>query len=164
MLTLQDSISGNGFFARITMSGRTLMRQEDGKWWMYGVCPAAIAASGENIDEAFRNFRDSYKQILIDAAQESKTFEEFEAEIRKFFEEKDADSEDERLWEAALATVRGVGGCEPPAPFSRLPRQLPEKNPSFIKVERIDAEAKDVRLTPSENVQDVYAYSFPKAA
>lgn len=163
MLTLQDSISGNGFFARITMSGRTLMRQEDGKWWMFGVRPAAIAASGENIDEAFRNFRASYKQILIDTAQESKTFEEFEAEVRKFFEEKDADNEDEGLWEAALAAVRR-GCCEPPAPFSRLPRQLPEKNPSFIKVERVDAEAKDVRLTPSENVQDVYAYTFPKAA
>jgi hypothetical protein len=164
MLTLQDSISGNGFLARITMSGRTLMRQEDGRWWMYGVRPAAIAASGENIDEAFRNFRASYKQILMDIAQETQTFEDFDAEVRKFFEENDADNEDERLWEAALSTIRGIGGCEPPAPFSKLPRQSPEKNPSFIKVERVDAEAKDVRLTPSENVQDVYAYTFPKAA
>lgn len=164
MLTLQDSISGNGFLARITMSGRTLMRLEDGEWWMYGVQPAAIAASGENIDEAFRNFRASYKQILMDIAQESRTFKDFETQVIKFFEENDADNEDERSWEEALGTIRGVGGCEPPAPFSKLLRQSPEKNPSFIKVERVDAEAKDVRLTPSENVQDVYAYSFPKAA
>lgn len=165
MLTLQDPISGNGFMARITMSGRTLMRREDdGKWWMYGVQPAAIAASGENIDEAFRNFRASYKQTLMDIAQESKTFEDFETQVRKFFEENDADNEDERLWEAALGTIRGIGGCEPPEPFGKLPRQSSEKNPSFIKVERVDAEAKDVRLTPSGNVQDVYAYSFPKAA
>lgn len=140
------------------------MREENGAWWMYGVRPAAIAASGDNIDEAFRNFRASYKQILIDIAQESNTFEEFEAEVRKFFEEKDADNEDERLWEAALATIRATGGCEPPAPFAKLTRRLPEKNPSFIKVERVDADAKGVRLTPSENVQDVYAYTFPKAA
>ena len=70
MLTLQDSISGNGFLARITMSGRALMRQEDGKWWMYGVRPAAIAASGDNIDEAFRQFRAAYWEILADMAQE----------------------------------------------------------------------------------------------
>jgi hypothetical protein len=154
MLTLQDSISGNGF----------LMRFEDGAWWMYGVRPAAMAASGENIDEAFLNFRASYKQILMDIAQESPSFEEFEAEVKKFFEQKDADNEDAQLWEAALTAIRGVGGCDPPAPFSKLVRQSPEKTPSFIKVERVDAESKDLRLTPSENVQDVYAYSFPKAA
>ncbi len=122
MLTLQDSISGNGFLARITMSGRTLMRKEDdGKWWMYGVRPAAIAASGDNIDEAFRQFRAAYWGVLADMAEESSTFDEFES-------------------------------------------SSPEQSPSFIRVERVDAEAKDTRLTPSENVPDVYAYSLPKAA
>ena len=43
MLTLQDAISGNGFLAGITLSGRALMRKEDdGKWWMYGVRPAGF--------------------------------------------------------------------------------------------------------------------------
>jgi len=164
MLTLQDSISGNGFLARITMSGRTLMRKEDdGKWWMYGVRPAAIAASGDNIDEAFRQFRAAYWGVLADMAEESSTFDEFESRVRRFFEENDADNEDERLWEAALASIRGAC-CEPPAPFSKLPRSSPEQSPSFIRVERVDAEAKDTRLTPSENVPDVYAYSLPKAA
>jgi predicted RNase H-like HicB family nuclease len=164
MLTLQDSISGNGFLARITMSGRTLMRHEDdGKWWMYGVQPAAIAASGDNIDEAFRNFRAAYWQILADMAQESTSFEEFDAQVRRFFDENDADNEDERLWEAALGAIRGIA-CEPPAPFSKLPRRSPEQNPSFIRVERVDSKAKDIRLTPSENVPDVYAYTLPKAA
>ena len=164
ILVLQDSISGNGFLARITMSGRTLMRQEDdGKWWMYGVRPAAIAASGENIDEAFRHFRNSYFEILVDIASESRTFSDFEAQVKRFFDENDADNEDERLWEAALAAIRN-GVCNPPAPFANLPRRSPEQNPIFIRVERVDSEAKDVRLTPSDNVPDVYAYGLPKAA
>jgi len=164
MLTLQDSISGNGFLARITMSGRALMRQEEGRWWMYGVRPAGIAASGENIDEAFRHFRTSYKEILMDIAQESPTFDDFEAQVKRFFDENDADNEDEREWEASLAAIRRTAPHEPPAPFSNLPRRTPEKNPSFIKVERVDSEAKAVHLTPSDNVADVYAYTFPKAA
>ena len=163
MLTLQDSISGNGFLARITTSGRALMRQEDGKWWMYGVRPAAIAASGDNIDEAFCQFRAAYWEILADMAQENSTFDEFDNKVKRFFNESDADDEDERLWEAALGAIRG-GSCEPPAPFSKLPRRSPEQQPSFIRVERVDAEAKDIRLTPSENVPDVYAYTLPKAA
>lgn len=164
MITLQDSLSGNGFLARITMSGRTLVRHEDdGRWWMYGVRPAAIAASGENIDEAFRHFRASYWEILADMVRESATFEVFDAQVRRFFEENDSDNEDERAWEAALASVRG-SACQPPAPFSNLPRQSPDQNPSFIKVERVDAKANDIRLAPSENVPDVYAYTLPKAA
>lgn len=146
------------------MSGRTLVRQEDnGDWWMYGVRPAAIAASGKNIDGAFRNFRAAYWEILADMARESQTFEEFDVEVRRFFEENDTDNEDERLWEAALASIRG-SACNPPEPFSSLPRRSPEDSPSFIRVERVDSKAKDTRLTPSENVPDVYAYTLPKAA
>jgi hypothetical protein len=164
MLTLQDSISGNGFFARITMSGRTLMRKEDdGKWWMYGVRPAGIAASGENIDEAFLNFRSTYKDILFDTAQESQTFEDFDKAVQRFFDEGDSDNQDERLWEAALQTIR-AGCLQPPAPFSKLPRRSPESAPSFINIERVDALAKDKRLVPSENVAEVFAYSAPRAA
>jgi len=164
MLTLQDSISGNGFLARITMSGRTLMRkEEDGKWWMYGVRPAGIAASGVNIEEAFLRFRTRYKEILFDIAQESRKFEDFASAVERFFNETDADNEDERLWECALAAIRR-GTSQPPTPFANLPRWSPETNPSFIKIERVDAKANDVRLMPSDNVVDTYAYSSPKAA
>ena len=164
MITLQDTISGSGFLARITLSGRALMRQEDdGKWWMYGVRPAGIAASGSNIDEAFLRFRARYKETLFDIAQEGQTFEDYANEVERFFNEADSDNEDERLWEAALTAIRS-GSCQPPTPFANLPRRSPESYPSFIKIERVDAEAKDKRLMPSENVADTYAYSVPKAA
>jgi hypothetical protein len=164
MVTLQDSITGDGFAARITLSGRALMRMEDdGKWWMYGVRPAGIASSGENIEDAFLRFRGRYKDILFDIAQESASFEDFETEVERFFNEADADNEDERLWEVAFTAVRSAV-CAPPAPFSNLPRSNPETHPSFIKVERVDAQAKDKRLMASDNVRDTYAYSVPKAA
>ena len=164
MLTLQDTFSGNGFMARVTMSGRTLMRQEDdGKWWMYGVRPAGIAASGENIEAAFLNFRSRYKEILFDIAQEGRTFEEFSQAVQRFFDESDSDNDDEQAWEVALQTIRS-GGLQPPAPFSELPRRSPESVPSFITIERVDELARDKRLMPSGNVAEVFAYSIPKAA
>ena len=44
MFTLRDTVSGNGFLAGITLTGRALMKREDDeKWWIYGVRPAAIA-------------------------------------------------------------------------------------------------------------------------
>src|SRR5258708_38636543 len=92
LLTLQDSVSGDGFLARITMSGRALMRREDdGKWWMYGVRPAGIATSGENIEDAFLRFRSRYKEILFDIAQESQSFNDFSIAVERFFNESDAD-------------------------------------------------------------------------
>ncbi len=156
MITLQDAIAGEGFLARITMYGRALMRMEDdGKWWMYGVSPAGIAVSGSNIDEAFRRFRNRYKEILFDIAQESQEFEEFKAEVERFFSEADSDNEDERLWERALTAVR-CGPGTPPGPFSNLPRQSPETNPTQIRVERVDANAKPQHFMPSDNVVDTY--------
>lgn len=165
MITLQDTVTGDGFLARITLSGRALMRQEDdGKWWMYGVRPAGIAASGNNIDEAFLRFRARYKDILFDIAQENRSFEDFEAEVERFFAEGDSDNEDEQSWEHALTAIRS-GACQaPPAPFADLPRRSPEANPSFINVERVDVAAKGKRLMPSDNVPDTYAYSVSKAA
>ena len=87
LITLQDTISGDGFLARITVSGRTLMRhEEDGKWWMYGVRPAAIAESGSTVDEAFFRFRQVLLQVLLDMVLESKNFDEFRSRSRAFFQ------------------------------------------------------------------------------
>jgi len=154
MITLQDAVSGNGFLAGITLSGRALMRKEsDGKWWMYGVRPAAIAESGDNPEETFLRFRMSYKETLLDIAQESDTFEVFKTEVERFFSEPDADDEDARLWESALAAIRR-DNIAPPEPFSKLPRESPESKPSQVTVERLD---KKNHFVPSDNVADVYA-------
>ena len=158
MLTLQDAISGEGFLAGITLYGRALMRKEDdGKWWMYGVRPAAIAESGDTIEETFLRFRNRYKEVLFDMAQESKKFDDFKARVDRFFNE--PDEEDERLWNNALKVIRSCK-MSPPEPFSQLPRESPESKPCQIVVERLDVKGK--RFKPSDNATDIYA--LPNAA
>lgn len=161
MITLRDTISGDGFLAGITLSGRALMREEDGKWWMYGVRPAAIAESGETVEEAFARFRNRYKEVLFDLAEESTTFDSFKAAVEQFFYEADADSEDEEVWENSLKAIR-ASQCVPPPPFSSLPREAPESKPSQITVELLSRA--DARFRPSDNVTDTYSIPTSRAA
>ena|ERR1019366_1130585 len=162
LITLRDAISGDGFLAGITLSGRALMRKEDdGKWWMYGVRPAALAESGTTIEEAFLRFRGRYRDVLFDIAQENSSFDNFRNEVERFFYEPDADGEDERLWEDALTAIR-TGGVRPPDEFSGLERKSPETTPSQITVELLNDVKK--RFMPSDNVRDTYAIPDALAA
>ncbi len=151
MFTFRDVISGDGFLAGITLSGRCLMLEEDGKWWMYGVRPGAIAEIGGTPQETFLRFRNKYKEILFDIAGERRTFETFKQEVERFFYE--PDTEEERRWEDALTAIRS-GSLTPPPPFSELPKEAPETRPSQITVERLDGQSK--RFMPSDNVPDTY--------
>lgn len=162
LITLRDVISGDGFLAGITLSGRALVRQEnDGAWWMYGVRPSAIAESGTTIDEAFSRFRTRYKEVLFDMAQDSRDFDQFRSAVEQFFYEPDADSEDEHLWEEALKVIR-VTKCNPPEPFAHLPREAPESKPAQITVERLNRA--DARFKPSDNITDTYSVPMAHAA
>ena len=159
LITLQDTISGDGFLARITLAGRTLMRQEDdGKWWMYGVRPAAIAESGSTVDEAFLRFKQAHTYALLDMVQESKSFDEFRTEVERFFNESDID---EQAWEEALKTVRD-GRTAPPEAFSKLPRQSPDSRPARIEVERLDG--KITPFTARDNATIAYSLADKQAA
>lgn len=159
LITLQDTISGDGFLARITVSGRTLMRhEEDGKWWMYGVRPAAIAESGSTVDEAFFRFRQAHSQVLLDMVLESKNFDEFRAEAERFFNETDVD---EQAWESSLKAVRDQH-IAPPEAFAKLPRQSPDTRPARIEVERLDGMIKP--FTASDNVTIAYSVADKHAA
>lgn len=156
IFTLQDAISGNGFLAGITLIGRALMQKgDDGKWWLYGVCPGGLAESGDSPQDTFMRFRNRYKEVLMDIAEEQPTFKEFKAEVERFFHE--VDQQDERRWEDALSAIRS-GNLAPPEPFSDLPREKPEQKPCTITVEELSREGKHFR--PSYNVVD----TFSKAA
>lgn len=152
MFTFRDAISGEGFLAGITLVGRSLMVEEDGKWWMYGVRPGGIAESGEIPHETFLRFRNRYKEILFDIAGECRTFETFRQEIERFYYE--PDTEEERRWEDAVNHIRS-GNLSPPPPFSDLPREAPETRPSQITVERLDG-LRSKRFMPTDNVPDTY--------
>ena len=132
------------------------MLKEDGKWWMYGVRPGAIAESGDTPQETFLRFRNRYKEILFDIADDQRSFPAFEEEVKRFFNE--PDEEEERRWADALTAIR-TGDCTIPGPFSDLPRHVPKDRPTYIKVERLDVTSKC--FTP-DNVPD--SYMIPVAA
>ena len=151
MFTFRDVVSGNGFLAGVTLSGRVIAEQEDGEWWIYGVRPAGIAETGENAPDAFSKFRTRYTHILFDIAADANNFESFRAEVERFYHE--ACTEQERRWEDALRLIRS-NGIEPEKPFSDLPREKPEMRPTQITVERLDVANK--RFMPSDNVSATY--------
>jgi len=159
MFTVRDTVSGNGFLAGITLYGRALVvREDDGKWWIYGVRPGAIAESGSTPEEAFLRFRNAYKNLLFDYAETSGTYEVFRHEVEQFYQQ--PDQEEEAVWMEAFRALRS-GKLVPDEPFiAQLPREDPEHRPSQIAVERLDRE--NSRFTPTDNVPDYM--SVPRLA
>jgi hypothetical protein len=154
MFTLRDAVSGNGFLAGVTLSGRALVaREEDGKWWFYGVRPAAIAESGNTPEETFLRFRNAYKNLLFDYASDAPTFDFFRHQVESFYQQ--PDNEEEANWLDAFHALRS-GNVTPEDPFfAALPKEDPEKRPTQITVERLDR--KDSRYAPVDNIPDYVA-------
>jgi hypothetical protein len=152
MFTFRDAISGNGFLAGITVSGRALMVHEDDDWWIYGVRPGAIAESGQTPQEAFLRFRNTYKTVLFDMAEEFTSFDSLKNEVERFYHE--PDKEEERRWTEAFQDLRS-GKTQPEAPFSSLPQEAPETRPTQITVERLDGSG--MIFAASDNIPDLYS-------
>jgi hypothetical protein len=151
MFTFRDAVSGNGFLAGVTLSGRALMVHEDEAWWIYGVRPGALAETGQTPQEAFLRFRNTYKTVLFDIAAESEDFDGFKRETERFYHE--PDNEEERRWVEAFQDLRS-GKVQPEAPFTSLPMEPPETRPTQIAVERLDAAT--TRFTATDNIPDLY--------
>jgi hypothetical protein len=151
VFTLQNAIEGCGFLAGITTYGKAVMEQdENAQWWMYGVCPGAIAAGGKTTNEAFLNFRNRYKDVLFDLAEECGSFLAFRNATEAFF--KAEDPEESARWETALEVVRRSGSALP-EPFTELPRKKAEDFPVGIQIERLENK-KGSQLRPANNIQD----------
>jgi predicted RNase H-like HicB family nuclease len=160
MFTVRDVVSGNGYLAGVTLSGRAIMckEEEDGKWWVYGVRPGAVAENGSTPEEAFGRFRNTYKNVLFDMAEESPTYEAFREAVENFYYQPDPDEEER--WEAAFKAIR-TGAVVPEGVFfSKMPKQAPETRPTQLTVERLDKE--NARYKPTDNVTDYFA--LPTAA
>lgn len=101
----RDLVAGRGFLAGVAVSGRALMLhdEEDG-YWMHGVNPGGMSAGGCDIGEAQRSFRETYRTILFDIAEDASSFDDFEAEVDKFFNDSSPDLLEE--WKAAVQEVR----------------------------------------------------------
>jgi hypothetical protein len=153
MFTVRDTVSGNGFLAGVTLTGRAVITREDGKWWVYGVRPAPIAESGETPQEAFLRFRNTYKNVLFDFAECSAKYENFREVVEQFYHQ--PDQEEEKRWVTAFRALRS-GEVKPEPPFfSELPKEDPDTRPTQIAVERLDKE--NARYTSTDNVTDYCA-------
>lgn len=146
MFTIKDTIAGNGFLAGVTMSGRATIRPDDGKWWVYGVCPGGIAESGSTPEEAFLRFRETYRYVLFDLAEESKTFDDFKKEVNSFYSQ--INEVEKESWDLAFQAMR-AGKVPLDEFFSTLPKRTPEACSTKFIVERLD---KKTVYTPTDNI------------
>jgi hypothetical protein len=156
LFKLQTAVEGSGFLAGITVSGRAVMEQdENNEWWMYGVYPGAIAAGGGTPNEAFLNFRNRYKEVLFDIAEQEAPngFLSFKTATEHFFN--GVDSEELKRWDGALETVR-QSNCLLPEPFDKMPRKRPEDVPVEILVERLE-HRQPQQFKPTNNALDSVA-------
>jgi hypothetical protein len=152
VFTLQDAVTGCGFLAGIVVTGKAVMEHEDGKWWMYGVCPGGIAASGDTTNEAFIDFRNKYKEALFDIAEECQSFLGFRKAVQEFFE---ADKRESTRWDLGLKILRENEGSISD-PFKNLPRKHPGEYQLCIRIDRLENKDKS-SLKPSNNIQDSLA-------
>jgi hypothetical protein len=155
VFTLQDVVTGCGFLAGIVVTGKAVMEHEDGKWWMYGVCPGSVAGSGATPNEAFIDFRNRYKETLFDIAEECEGFLQFHATVKDFYAE---DQQESARWDEALDILRKNEQCVT-EPFKSMPRKKPDEYELSIQIIRLEKLSKS-ELKPTSNIQD----SLAKAA
>jgi hypothetical protein len=150
VFTLQDIVTGCGFLAGIVVTGKAVMEQEDGKWWMYGVCPGAIAGSGDTPNEAFVDFRNRYKEVLFDMAEEQTGFLAFRNAVKDFFAAEDV--QEKARWDEALRILR-ENEDSISEPFKKLPRKQAGDYELGIRIDRLETMKKSA-LKPANNIQD----------
>jgi predicted RNase H-like HicB family nuclease len=100
----RELVEGNGFIAGVAVSGRALMAEEDGAFWVEGVNPGGFAANGNSPSEAVAEFCTAFRAVLFDIAHDARSFEEFSEEVSRFFNETSPPALAE--WEEAVRQVR----------------------------------------------------------
>src|SRR5258706_2838113 len=101
----REKVEGNGFIARVAVSGRILLTEENGDFWVEGINPGGLAANGKSANEALAQFCLDFLAILFDIANDAKAFEGFRAGVHKFLDETSAPALKE--WEEAVRQATG---------------------------------------------------------
>jgi hypothetical protein len=141
----RDLIAGNGFLSRVLVDGRALLtKEDDGDQWVYGVQPGAVAGGASDAATALNEFKARYESVLFDIAGEAVTFNDFEREVRAFFN--GVNETDEEEWTNALREVRRTN-----ASLEDLPTVKAESVPSRIEVALVD------KVQPAMNALDQVA-------
>lgn len=105
LFSYRDTLFGNGFVVHVeARNGRALcVREEDG-WWMYGVNPGGMSAFGDEPHAAHAAFRKTFSDVLLDIAKDTRSFDEFRAQVEAFIAATNTGFEPE--WREAAAAVR----------------------------------------------------------
>ena len=135
LFTFREPVAGKGFLAGVSARGRVLAVFEDGEWWYYGVEPGAMAEGGATPQEAYARFLAALRNYLQDAAAEATSFQDLEAEVRRFFRQ--IDDVEETRWKAVLRAVRN-GDVAAEGPFSELPREPADSPCGLLGFVRLD--------------------------
>jgi hypothetical protein len=100
----REKVEGNGFMARVAVSGRVLLTEEDGEFWVEGINPGGLAATGKSANEALAQFCLDFLAVLFDIASDAKDFEGFRGEVERFFNDTSGPALKE--WEEAVRQVK----------------------------------------------------------
>jgi len=100
----RELVEGNGFIARVAVTGRALLSQEDEEFWVEGINPGGLAGKGQSPSEALADFCLAFRAILFDIASDAGSFQAFHDEAQRFFQETNAPAL--REWEEAVQRVR----------------------------------------------------------
>jgi len=101
LFSRRELVEGNGFIARVGVLGIALLLEEDDETWVEGINPGGFAAKGSSPSEALAVFYQELRLVLFDIAIEALSFEEFRAEVDRFFDETNQTALHE--WEEAVA-------------------------------------------------------------
>jgi hypothetical protein len=100
----RELVEGNGFIARVAVSGRALLSDGDGEVWVEGVNPGGFSAKGQSPGEAIAEFCSAFRAVLFDIASDAGSFREFHDGVQEFFEETNVPAL--REWEDAVRQVK----------------------------------------------------------
>lgn len=124
MFGFADLIEGHGFIARIKTNGRAVAEPEsDDCWWINGVTPGGVCASGATAKEALKSFRFAYHEVLLDCALNCRTFESFRSEVESIFNSTNQDIM--REWQDAVSELRDGASAGPLEGLARKPSDSP---------------------------------------
>jgi hypothetical protein len=142
--TYRDNVYGHGFLADVATHGRLLAAKEAADaWWVYGVQPGDVAASGKTLSEAQAEFRKAFTAVLYDIANETKDFPEFKAHVESFVNE--VNKPIAEAWDEAVRRVRESGmTAKTESPIE------PAESPVTVQV----VMKKFQKFTPADNVLD----------
>lgn len=101
-----EVVLGRGYVAGVSISNGRLLAHDEGDsgWWLDGVNPGAIADGAATLGEAVAKFRQRFKGVLSEIAEEASDFGAFQQAVRAFFDETDDDTV--RAWDDARKEVR----------------------------------------------------------